>query len=130
MFVCMLIIALFYVYVLFFISFPDLKLVLIFLLYIVSIPCTLSAPTSRKMENHRERMESHPKWVNPCGIPSDNSPMPQNMDAPQVTDHELLKAIIGQAKMSFTKADRFKDEYVSKMINIIMMEKNSIHFVK
>lgn len=103
----------------FFVSFSDLKLVLIYLLYIVSIPCTLSAPTSRKMENNRERMESHPKWVNPCGIQADSEQqMPLNMDAPQVTDHELLKSIIGQAKISFTKADRFKDDYVSTRRNV------------
>lgn len=73
----------------------------------------MSAPTSRRSSLDQERMNSHPKWINPCGIGSSDEFDSELDSVPRLTDKELLSAIIVAAKSALMHAERFKDNYVS-----------------
>ena len=61
---------------------------------------------------HQQRM----KWVNPCGLPS-NEDLETEMDSvsqPTLTDQTLLEQIVVQAKNALMHAEIFRSDYVSK----------------
>lgn len=63
------------------------------------------------MRNMEERMNSHPKWINPCGM--GNNPMAHEGEGISVDEKDLLSQIEWQAQIAFDAAKNFRDEYVS-----------------
>lgn len=71
----------------------------------------LSAPTNPKTMS--SRMDSHPKWINPCGISSDNNGAVHESEVHNISDMELISQIFDLATIASSKAKHFKDEFVS-----------------
>lgn len=61
--------------------------------------------------------QSHPKWINPCGIDVDGALHDLNVQMPKVSDLELLTPIINQARIALSKANQFKDSFAQKVFN-------------
>ncbi|KAK4882189.1 hypothetical protein RN001_005508 [Aquatica leii] len=85
----------------------------IYLLSLISVPCSLSAPT--RLNDMSD--QSHPKWINPCGIDVDGALHDLNVQMPKVSDLELLTPIINQARIALSKANQFKDSFAQKVFN-------------
>lgn len=49
----------------------------------------------------------------------ESSSVQHNSDSPQISNQDLLSTIIAQAKIALTKADAFKEEYVSITFHFI-----------
>ncbi|KAF5289062.1 hypothetical protein FQR65_LT11922 [Abscondita terminalis] len=90
----------------------------IYLLSIVSVPCSLSAPT--RLNDMTD--QSHPKWINPCGIDIDGALHDLNVQMPKVSDLELLKPIVNQAQIALSKANQFKDSFAHSAFNTNLKE--------
>ncbi|GLV31789.1 hypothetical protein CBL_07548 [Carabus blaptoides fortunei] len=80
----------------------------VYLLSVFYIPKTSCAP----MRNMEERMNSHPKWINPCGM--GNNPTSHEGEGISVDEKDLLSQIEWQAQIAFDAAKNFRDEYVQK----------------
>ncbi|KAJ9579199.1 hypothetical protein L9F63_024695, partial [Diploptera punctata] len=70
----------------------------------------MSAPTSRHSSQERDRMNLHPKWINPCGSGATDE-IETDLDLPHLNVDELLTSIVVAAKNTLMHAERFKDEY-------------------
>ena len=91
-------------------GFNEVLVVCVCLLSLLSTPAVMSAPASRHGSPERDRMNSHPKWINPCG--SGASVEIENYQE-TLTVKELLTAIVLAAKTALMDAERFKGNYVS-----------------
>lgn len=60
-----------------------------------------------------DRMNSHPKWINPCGIGAADTQHPPEDEGLVISDGDLLTQIINQARIALNEADHFKHDYVS-----------------
>lgn len=61
-----------------------------------------------------DRARSTPKWINPCGkVDYNNTPQPHEGCENQQAPSSLAWQIAHQAKMAISKANEFKDDYVS-----------------
>lgn len=69
------------------------------------------APT---MTVNAERLNSPPKWVNPCGYSSDD--FDSDPDVEQLRDVQLLTQVVVQAKTALMHAQLFRDDYVSTLL--------------
>jgi hypothetical protein len=79
-------------------------------LTVIRVSTVMSAPTSRL---DHERMTSHPKWINPCGLGASDDFDSELESVPRLKDDELLFSIIVAAKNALMHAERFKESYVS-----------------
>ncbi|KDR10788.1 hypothetical protein L798_14914 [Zootermopsis nevadensis] len=77
----------------------------------------MSAPTSRHGSLDQERMNSHPKWINPCGLGASDDFDSELDSVPRLSDNELLSSIIVAAKGALMHAERFKENYVKNTFN-------------
>ena len=83
------------------------------LLSLLRTPTVMSAPASRHGSPERDRMNSHPKWINPCGSGASDEIDTELDMVPRLNDDELLTSIVVAAKNTLMHAERFKDTYVS-----------------
>ena len=94
------------------------------ILTVIRVPTVTSAPASLHSNvDYEERMNSVPKWINPCGFRAsdfDNEMQrvltlndSQLERFPQINDTELNTAIYVAAKNALKQAQGFKDSYVS-----------------
>ncbi|XP_021935783.1 uncharacterized protein LOC110837681 [Zootermopsis nevadensis] len=87
------------------------------LLTLIRVPSAMSAPTSRHGSLDQERMNSHPKWINPCGLGASDDFDSELDSVPRLSDNELLSSIIVAAKGALMHAERFKENYVKNTFN-------------
>lgn len=94
-------------------GFSEALVVCVCFLTIIRVPTAMSAPASRRNSLEFERMNSHPKWINPCGIRASDDFDSELDGVPRLNDNELLSSIIVSAKNTLMHAERFKENYVS-----------------
>lgn len=70
-----------------------------------------SAPTPPSTELQLRRMNSTPKWVNPCGMATDD--VESGLDSDTIPDSQLLSLIVLQAKTALDHAKLFCNGFVS-----------------
>lgn len=88
-------------------------------LTVIRVPTVMSAPASRHNSvDYDERMHSHPKWINPCGLRASDDFDSELEGVPRLNDNELLSSIIVSAKNALMHAQRFKDSYVKDTFNL------------
>ncbi|KAK5650164.1 hypothetical protein RI129_001193 [Pyrocoelia pectoralis] len=85
----------------------------IYLISLVSVPYSLSAPT--RLEDMTDT--DQPKWINPCGIDMGAVLHTLNIEVPKVSDLDLLTSIINQARIALSKANQFKDDFAQQIFN-------------
>ncbi|XP_023707744.1 uncharacterized protein LOC111864610 isoform X2 [Cryptotermes secundus] len=92
----------------------------------------MSAPASRRNSLEFERMNSHPKWINPCGIRASDDFDSELDGVPRLNDNELLSSIIVSAKNTLMHAERFKENYAKNTFNVnfdqIYQEWKAVHY--
>ncbi|XP_032672322.1 uncharacterized protein LOC116844628, partial [Odontomachus brunneus] len=71
-----------------------------------------SAP---RMTDDDDRMNSTPKWVNPCGLSGDYY-VDSTVDVVQIGDAQLLSQIETQAKTALTHARILRDDYLEQIL--------------
>lgn len=104
-----------YTNVLFIIIVSGLRHLLVLLLSINYFPLISSAPTSK--HNMSDRMNSHPKWINPCGMgQSDTVSLHDIPDSVPISDKDLLNQIVLAAKLAYAEAENFREDYVSRYL--------------
>lgn len=64
-----------------------------------------------------DRMNSHPKWINPCGMGQADILMAHDGPTVIISDRDLLGQIILTAKIALTEAENFREDYVSILYN-------------
>ncbi|KAK0160171.1 hypothetical protein PV328_007602 [Microctonus aethiopoides] len=79
-----------------------------------------SAPTPPSTELQLRRMNSTPKWVNPCGMATDD--VESGLDSDTIPDAQLLSLIVLQAKTALDHAKLFCNGFVKHIFNIDMKE--------
>ena len=95
-------------------GFSKALVVCVCFLTVIRVPTVMSAPASRHNSvDYDERMHSHPKWINPCGLRASDDFDTELEGVPRLNDNELLSSIIVAAKNALMHAQRFKDSYVS-----------------
>jgi hypothetical protein len=94
-------------------GFNEALVVCVCLLTLIRVPTAMSAPASRHSSLDQERMNSHPKWINPCGLGASEDFYSELDSVPHLDDHQLLSSIILAAKNALMHAERFKEDYVS-----------------
>lgn len=63
------------------------------------------------MTLEEKRLTTPPKWVNPCGLASED--FVGDLDVVQLPDEQLIQQIVLQAKQALYHLERFRDRYVS-----------------
>jgi len=97
-------------------GFSKALVVCVCFLTVIRVPTVMSAPISRHNSvDYDERMHSHPKWINPCGLRASDDFDSELEGVPRLNDNELLSSIIVSAKNALMHAQRFKDSYVSTL---------------
>lgn len=86
----------------------------IYLLSVISVPSTLSAPTKQRLAMSN-RYDSTPKWINPANLKMPNCS--ETNSAVQLTDAELIEPILLQTTTAHRKAVVFRTELVSWSYN-------------
>jgi hypothetical protein len=95
-------------------GFSKALVVCVCFLTVIRVPTVMSAPASRHSSvDYDDRMHSHPKWINPCGLRASDDFDSELEGVPRLNDNELLSSIIVAAKNALMHAQRFKDNYVS-----------------
>jgi hypothetical protein len=94
-------------------GFSEALVVCVCFLTVIRVPTAMSAPASRRNSLELERINSHPKWINPCGIRTSDDFDSELDGVPRLNDNELLSSIIVSAKNTLMHAERFKENYVS-----------------
>ncbi|XP_069677792.1 uncharacterized protein [Periplaneta americana] len=98
--------------------FSGFLVVCVCFLSVIRVPTVMSAPASRHGSPDRDRMNSHPKWINPCG-PGASDEFDAELDiVPRLNDDELLTSIIVAAKNALMHAERFKESYAKETFNL------------
>ncbi|CAL7945651.1 unnamed protein product [Xylocopa violacea] len=62
------------------------------------------------------RLSSTPKWVNPCGLAAED--FTGDLDVVQLTDSQLLRQVVVQAKTARIHAELFREDYARRTFNI------------
>ncbi|XP_024947461.1 uncharacterized protein LOC107274437 isoform X2 [Cephus cinctus] len=73
------------------------------------------APTTMTLEDRQGRLNSPPKWVNPCGLAADD--LDADVDMVQLRDEQLITQVVVQAKMALMQAQLFRDDYIKQTFN-------------
>jgi hypothetical protein len=94
-------------------GFSEALVVCVCFLTTILVRTAMSAPASHSNSLEFERMNSHPKWINPCGIRTSDDFDSELDGVPRLNDNELLSSIIVSAKNTLMHAERFKENYVS-----------------
>jgi hypothetical protein len=94
-------------------GFSEALFVCVCFLTLIRVPTAMSAPTSRHNSLDQERMNSHPKWINPCGLGASDDFDSELDSVPHLSDNELVSSVIVAAKSALMHAERFKENYVS-----------------
>ncbi|KAG5895001.1 hypothetical protein JTB14_002426 [Gonioctena quinquepunctata] len=92
----------------------NVLLVLVYLILVVTLPSSNSAPTNIRMSSRIR--DEHPKWVNPCGL----SNMDTTDSIPQLNTSDLktyFEQILNIAGLAFQKADQLKVNFTRKTFN-------------
>lgn len=82
----------------------------IYLLSLVSVPCTISAPVMSD-----DRYKTAPKWINPAGITEDSSLSDYSMTT--IPRDTLLKPTLSQARKALSEAEQLRELIVSTIVN-------------
>ena len=77
------------------------------------------------MTSEDRRMNSPPKWVNPCGLAAED--FDGDLDVVQLKDEQLLGQVVVQAKTALEHARMFRDDYVSTSFYIWLEYSCKIH---
>ncbi|XP_076751572.1 uncharacterized protein LOC143423850 [Xylocopa sonorina] len=79
-----------------------------------------AAPT---MTLEDRRLSSTPKWVNPCGLAAED--FTGDLDVVQLTDSQLLRQVVVQAKTASIHAELFREDFAQRMFNTDVAELQS-----
>lgn len=71
----------------------------------------LSVQGAPPMNLEEKRLNTPPKWVNPCGLAAED--FEGDLDVIQLRDEQLLQQIVLQAQTALYHAERFRHSYVS-----------------